>query len=78
MTLEKFLENINKLVKENPEILDYEVIYARDDEGNGYQEVAFEPSIGIFDDESRGEFICESHVEDYERDKSEINSICIN
>lgn len=75
MKLKEYLENLQKLVQENPEVLDYKVIYAIDDEGNRYQEVEFTPIIGIFEDR---EFIFKDHIEEWEREESEINSICIN
>lgn len=46
MTLEIFLNTLNQLVKENPEYLKLTVITAKDDEGNGYNEVVYEPAVG--------------------------------
>ena len=39
MTVREYLNGLNELVEENPEALDYVVIYSRDDEGNAYQHV---------------------------------------
>jgi hypothetical protein len=68
MTLKEFIEKINKVVEENPKALDYVVIAAIDDEGNGYNPVFFDPTPGSFDGD------------DFETDvdKSQFNSICIN
>jgi len=33
------------MIKNNPEIENYEVVYARDDEGNQYDKVIFTPSL---------------------------------
>ena len=33
------------MVKNNPEIENYEVVYARDDEGNQYDKVIFTPTL---------------------------------
>ena len=46
MKLKDFLDNINKMVEENPSILDLDVVYARDPEGNGFYPVYYTPSIG--------------------------------
>ncbi len=69
MKLKEFLKNINLIVKNNPEVLDYEVIYSIDDEGNEYNKVIFEPEIGIYENR---EF---SSISDY---KIEPNAIVIN
>jgi hypothetical protein len=52
-----------------------EIVYSRDDEGNGYQRVYYGPTKGIFED---SEFIPADQLEDYEREENEINSVCIN
>lgn len=67
MKLKKYFEKIKKLISENPEILEYNVVYSSDDEGNTYSEVHFTPSIGNYDNE---EFKEESDEEN--------NAICIN
>lgn len=46
MTLETFLKTLNQLVNENPEYLNLTVITAKDNEGNGYNEVLFDPTVG--------------------------------
>lgn len=46
MNLETFLRTLNQLVKENPEYLKLTVITAKDEEGNGYNEVLFDPTVG--------------------------------
>jgi hypothetical protein len=75
MKLNKFLENLNELVKTNPEFLELEVITSKDDEGNGYDKVYYSPSIGNFDDY---EFKQEVEFDDYELTKKDINAICVN
>ena len=80
MKLKEFLDNINRMVQEDPNILELTVINAKDAEGNGFEEVYHEPSIGVFDSEE-GEY-CPNNSEDfedeYEYTKEDINSICIN
>lgn len=78
MKLKEFIANLQELAKENPEALEFEVVYSKDDEGNGYDEVYFAPSIGQMDEDS--DF--RSHdglIEDgYDEDEIELNSVCIN
>jgi hypothetical protein len=77
MKLKEHLKNIQKLIKENPEAEDYEVISSIDDEGNGYNRVHFIPTIGIYD-KNVNEFIPTSQVDEWDREESEVNSVCIN
>ena len=55
MKFKDYLKNLNKLVEEYPESLDYDVVYAKDDEGNGYDLVNYEPGLGHY--AGRDEFI---------------------
>jgi hypothetical protein len=45
MKLKEYLKDLNSLVKKYPKLNDVIVIYARDDEGNGYQEVVNSPAF---------------------------------
>jgi len=45
MTVREYLNSIILMVKNNPEIENYEVVYARDDEGNQYDKVIFTPTL---------------------------------
>lgn len=47
MTLREFIKNLETFAKENPNALDLIVITSKDDEGNGYYPVHYEPSKGI-------------------------------
>ena len=44
MTLKEYADDINNLLKDNPEFADFPVIYSADDEGNSYQNVNYTPS----------------------------------
>ena len=61
---------ISELVKNLQEILekygDLDLITAIDDEGNGFNEIYFEPSIGYYEDH------------EFDQDVSEINACCVN
>lgn len=45
MKFKEYVELINKLAEENPESLEFDVIYAVDDEGNGYCRGVMGPSL---------------------------------
>ena len=75
MTLKEFIENLNKFVKENPETLEMQVVTSKDDEGNGFNLVHYEPSKGIFEDR---DFISFEQYEDFERTENETNAVCVN
>ena len=47
MKLKEFLENLNKLVKDHPKYLELDVITSKDAEGNGFEEVYYEPCVCI-------------------------------
>lgn len=66
MKLKEYIESLNDLIKENPELLEAEVIYSIDEEGNAYNEVYFGPSTGNY---SNG---------DFDQESENINAICIN
>ena len=66
MKFKEFLEKANKLAEENPKSLDMEVVYSKDDEGNGYGNVHYDITMGNFDGDSFG------------LDYDDSNSVCIN
>ena len=78
MKLKEFLDNLNKLVKDHPEYLELDVITSKDAEGNGFEEVYYEPSVGVFDDDEYVPSNSEDFEEEYEYTDKDINAICIN
>ena len=81
MTLEKYMEEMMELIKERPEVLKYKVITAKDDEGNGFDEVCWGPSISIFTED--GECIGiddEEYIEELREDGQDVkpNAVCLN
>lgn len=80
MKLKEYLENLNKLATDRPELLDLDVVYAKDDEGNGYERVYYKPAVGHFD--SDRDFTSEStqieNISDGYAGDVIINSVCIN
>ncbi len=66
MEFGKFLERLNKLAEENPKVLKLVVVTSCDDEGNGFNKVHYEPSVGHYEDgDFQGEDGC-------------INAVCVN
>jgi hypothetical protein len=70
MKFKDYIENMNKLAEENPHILNMDVVYSEDDEGNNFNLVNYTPTTGHFDKDE-----CSFSLED---EGSEINSVCIN
>ena len=44
-TLQEYIENLQELITENPDLADAEVWTANDDEGNGYQSLTLLPYV---------------------------------
>ncbi len=45
-TLREYIATLNNLAVGQPEALDCPVVYSRDDEGNSFKEVVFDPTFG--------------------------------
>jgi len=45
MKLKEYLEELNQIVSDYPEVLEFEVIYSHDDEGNEFQKVNNSPTF---------------------------------
>lgn len=63
MKLKDYAEAIARLAAKNPNA---EVVYAADDEGNRYESVHYEPSLGNFDGET------------FDAARSPKNAMCVN
>jgi hypothetical protein len=50
MKLSEYVKNLNTLLETRPETAEYEVVSAIDDEGNGFNPVVFEPTVGLYDE----------------------------
>lgn len=66
MKLKQYLKQLNDLAKKHPEALEMDVVYSKDDEGNGFQNIHYAPNMGEFDG---GDFDDESENK---------NAVCIN
>ncbi len=83
MLLREFLQHINTKVKTNSELLECEVIYATDAEGNNYDNVSYGPSLGNFDKTRSAfyKFLPRSEFEEYNSEyevELKVNAIVIN
>jgi len=73
MKFSEYLDRLNALSKKHPDLLEMPVIASADSEGNYYDKVLFEPSIGKWDGAT--------DFYDYELGdckKKDINAVCIN
>jgi len=77
MILKVYLERLEHLIKQNPKILNHQVIYSHDDEGNEYQKVYFEPSLCTIKDLSQQYLELEEPIYDV-TDETETNAVIIN
>ena len=75
MNFQQYIDSLLDFAKDNPDTLTMKVVYSRDDEWNWFQEVEFDPTKWFFED---GEFIDIESYEDYQKDESDTNAVCIN
>lgn len=82
MKLKDYSKSIAKLAKQYP---DAEVVSSSDDEGNSYQKVNYDGTMGYFEGDYRGEFYSEQNVKDAPEEEcyadvvgKNPNAICIN
>ena len=77
MKLKKYLEYLDKLIEENPEALNCDIIFAKDDQGDTYQKSDFIPSLCFVEDLSVHEI---NHAYFYQEDfkDQKPHAVCIN
>lgn len=73
MKLKEYIENLNEFVKEHPEALELDTIYAKDSEGNGYHDVSYTPTLMQVDEGYYREVQCDPDEDDFSP-----NAVCIN
>jgi hypothetical protein len=71
-TLGEFIKGLQRIVENNPKAADLIVLTAIDDEGNGYNTVHFDPSVGTYEDQEWQD--CEEMPDD----NDEATHICVN
>ena len=72
MNLKEYIEQLQEFAKENPRALEFDVWYAKDDEGNGYQEVCFSPSLKVYDIDDKYNDRCDYMLSDGDGDIDDI------
>lgn len=72
MKLSEYIKYLQELKKEHGNV---EVIYAADDEGNGYQKVFYKPTAGVF--KERGP-LGQGNFETPNMTDEKINVVCVN
>jgi hypothetical protein len=79
MTLKSYLDALNNMVKENPAILDFPVIYASNDGANEYNKVFFYPQIAQVEDLSIDSFFeIVGYMGEKNINKVDCNAVVIN
>lgn len=79
MKFKDYLLAINKLATENPELLEVDVYYASDDEGNSYDLVGFKPTFGVISEGCfGGDYTQPEDFKECGYNKSNINAVVIN
>ena len=72
MKLKEYVEKLNKLTELHPEALEYDVITSADDEGNHFNSVHYEPSVGFY------EYDDFQSLESDDFEDEEPNAVCLN
>ena len=73
MLLKEYLEALNKMVEKDKTLLDCRIIYAKDDEGNGYQVVSNTADV-FFVDRDDSEYYIEQIYDEVEVSEYEIDA----
>lgn len=74
MTFRNYTNTLIEMLKRNPEIEHYEVIYSQDDEGNSFQKVNFTPTVVLAENLENSYVKVASSINNI----SEGNAVCIN
>jgi hypothetical protein len=74
MTFRNYTNTLIEMLKRNPEIEHYEVIYSQDDEGNSFQKVNFTPTVVLAENLENSYVKVASSINNI----NEGNAICIN
>lgn len=80
MKFKEYVDELNEYLENNPEIGDYEVVYAKDSEGNDFDKVYYGPSKGVYLD---NEFVAdcgesEETIKEWMEDLGSEEAVCIN
>jgi len=80
MKFKDYVANVNKMLVDNPEYAEFETVASADDEGNSYEGIYFEPSVGHYDEENEEWKSLDLIKEDGDIDPEDfpLNAICVN
>jgi len=65
----EYVKILQKFLKDNPEISDYIAITSKDAEGNGFEPIFYDPSIGYYDEVNK-DFDMNNEIDE--------NAVCVN
>jgi len=68
VTLREFVDSLEDLMERNPKMAEVEAITARDEEGNGYDPIYFNPTAGHYDRSTK----------DFDDESDDVNAVCVN
>jgi len=71
MKLKTFIDKLNTIAKRNPKLLDCDVVYSVDEEGNSFHAIYFDPTPGVYDYKT-------NDFDGLSIDDEDINSVCVN
>ncbi len=77
MILSEYYNALTQMITDNPECLGYDIVYSKDDEGNGFSGVNYTPATGYYDP-ANWEFSASSLMSDPEEGENLIKVVCIN
>ena len=78
ITLKQWMEQLNKLVQQYPEIGDHVLIYSIDDEGNEYHKVMSDPTLVQVHNLNERSLEIVGFKDDPDIADEDCNAICIN
>lgn len=78
MTVKEFIDNILEITNSHPEVLNFKVVYAIDEEGNCFNAVEMEPEIGFSDPDVDINMTIEWSKSRKPEDLTQYNVLCIN
>ena len=76
MLLKEWLAELNNLIQQNPQILDYKIVTAIDGEGNSFFEVWNQASFGYFTEDD--DFVPVPQFAEWDIEPEQANAVCLN
>lgn len=73
--LKDYISHLNEMIKSNPEIADFELVYSKDSEGNEFKFVYNLPEIGIIE---QSDFVSINQFDEFGYSEGDENCVCVN